>query len=156
MPWPYSDTVEQNHRVGSGSASSSKPSVALLWWRLSGPNCLSGKTPFSWTKTHECFNKREDWCLDIVEGFLALLNHLFLSYCDSNDLYYRYPRNQTQEELLNDLPRLICVIEYEDSALIARWIRQINSALEYVEKNGLLTPVFLIIISIWNWQILIS
>jgi hypothetical protein len=61
MPWPYSDIVEQNHRVGSGSASFVYTvSRAIVVKAVRSEVSEWQDTPFSWTKTYECFNKRGD------------------------------------------------------------------------------------------------
>ncbi|GBF63043.1 hypothetical protein TMEN_5664 [Trichophyton mentagrophytes] len=50
-------------------------------------------------------------------------------------LIYRFHERQEREN--NDFfGRLIRIKDYEDPALIARWIQQLTSALEYVEKMG--------------------
>ena len=86
---------------------------------------------------YRCLNKRQDRSPDIVQCFLALPDHLFLSYCDSNRIDLRFSEHQEREKRLDGFPgRLIRVNNYENPALIARWIQQITSALEYVEKIG--------------------
>ncbi|OJD13177.1 serine/threonine protein kinase [Emergomyces pasteurianus Ep9510] len=127
----YADTLERNDCVGTGSVSlvyNVSPTIVVKTVR--GQRSTTEEHPFRREiKFYECLNKRQDRCPDIVECFLALPDHLFLSYCDLNNL----PR----EELPNGWPgRLICVNSYEDHALIARWIQQVTSALEYIEKMG--------------------
>lgn len=66
-----------------------------------------------------------------------LPDYLFLSYCTHQAIAPRFYERQERETGTNGFHgRLIRVKEYEDPALIARWIQQITSALEYVEKVG--------------------
>lgn len=82
-------------------------------------------------------NECQDRCPDIVEYFLMLPDYLFLSYRTHKVLAPHFYEPQERETGTNDLHgRLIRVNEYEDPALIARWIQQLTSALEYVEKMG--------------------
>ncbi|KAJ5120800.1 protein kinase domain protein [Penicillium bovifimosum] len=82
-------------------------------------------------------NERQDRCPHIIECFLMLPDHLFLSYCTHKSLAPRFYERQEREPVKNGgLGRLIRVKEYEDPALIARWIQQLTYALEYVEKMG--------------------
>ncbi|EEP81870.1 predicted protein [Uncinocarpus reesii 1704] len=76
-----------------------------------------------------------DSCPNIVERFLILPDHLFLSHCPNKALEYRFREHQERENG-NFFGTLIRVKDYEDPALIAQWIQQIISALEYVEKMG--------------------
>lgn len=82
-------------------------------------------------------NECQDRCPNIVECFLVLPDYLFLSYCAHKAIAPRFYERQEREAGTNGFHgRLIRVKEYEDPALIARWIQQITSALEYVEKMG--------------------
>ncbi|KAJ5088893.1 hypothetical protein N7456_012509 [Penicillium angulare] len=84
-------------------------------------------------RLHECPYR----CANIVECFLMLPDYLFLSYCTHKSIAPRFYSRQELEQTTNGFHgRLIRVKEYEDPALIARWIQQITSALEYVEKLG--------------------
>lgn len=57
--------------------------------------------------------------------------------CDSNSMIHRSAARQTRETLPDGLPgRLLQVNEHEELSLITRWIQQLTSALEYVEKTG--------------------
>lgn len=86
---------------------------------------------------YRCLAQRPDRCSAIVECFLALPEHLFLSYCDLNRIEIRYREYQEREQRADGFRgRLIRVKHYESPALIARWTQQIASALEYVEKMG--------------------
>ena len=135
----YSGVLEKNDCVGTGSVSivyNVTPTIVVKTVRGRRPE--TEEHPFyREIKFYECLNKREDRCPDIVECFLALPDHLFLSYCDLNSISYRFSERQVREKLPDGWPgRLICVNDYEDPALIARWIQQITSALEYIEKMG--------------------
>lgn len=82
-------------------------------------------------------NKCQDRCPNIVECFLILSDHLFLSYCTHGAIALRFYERQEREIGTNGFQgRLIRVKQYEEPALIARWIQQLTSALEYVEKMG--------------------
>ncbi|KAM5434131.1 hypothetical protein McanMca71_001572 [Microsporum canis] len=84
---------------------------------------------------YKCLNERQDRCPHIVECFLIFPEHLFLSFCANKAIIYRFHEYQERE---NDhfFGRLIRVKDYEDPTLIARWIQQLTSALEYVERMG--------------------
>ncbi|KAL4880300.1 kinase-like domain-containing protein [Aspergillus karnatakaensis] len=76
-------------------------------------------------------------CPYIVECFLMLPDHLFLSYCTYQALAPRFYEHQEREAGRNGFHgQFIKVKEHEDPALIARWIQQLTSALEHVEKLG--------------------
>lgn len=81
-------------------------------------------------------NERRDRCQDIIQCFLILQDHLFLSYCTHKSLAPRLYERQERDKSDGFHGRLLRVKEYEDPALIARWIQQITSALGYVEKMG--------------------
>lgn len=82
-------------------------------------------------------NERQDRCQNIIECFLILPDHLFLSYCTNKAIAPRLFERQEREKSRNGIQGcLIRVKEYEDPALVARWIQQLTSALEYVEKLG--------------------
>lgn len=81
--------------------------------------------------------KRQDRCPDIIECFLALPNYLFLSYCDLNRIDLRFYEYQDREKRVDGFSgRFIRMNNYEDPALIARWIQQVTSAIEYLVKMG--------------------
>lgn len=69
-------------------------------------------------------NEYQDRYLNIVECFLMLPDHLFLSYCTHKSIspcfYERLEREKVKGTLRG---RLVRVKEYEDPALIARWIQ---------------------------------
>lgn len=84
-------------------------------------------------------NEYPDLCLNIVECFLMLPDHLFLPNCTHKAIAPRFYARQKRERGTNGFQgQLIRVKEYEDPALIARWIQQLTSALEYIRENGLL------------------
>lgn len=140
MARSYADALEKNTTCdGVGSAClvyNVSPTIAVKTIRGQTPK--TEKHPFiEEIKFYECLNKRPGRCLDIIECFLALPDQPFLSYCDLNNLNYRFTERQTRETLPDGFPgSLIRVNSYEDPALIARWVQQITSALEYVEKMG--------------------
>ncbi|EEQ35129.1 hypothetical protein McanMca71_001684 [Microsporum canis] len=84
--------------------------------------------------------ERQDRCADIVACYLALPDHIFLSYCSGNRIdkrYFEYQKREKRPNRPNEyFGRLVGVNYHEDPALIARWVRQVASALEYVEKMG--------------------
>jgi serine/threonine protein kinase len=139
MARTYSDILEKNDCVGSGSVCliyKVSPTIAVKTIRHE--HTETHEHPFQREVAfYECLNTRQDRCPDIIECFLAFQDHLFLSYCDLNNICHRYCGRQSRETLPDGFPgRLIRVNEYEDPALIARWIRQVTAALEYVEKMG--------------------
>lgn len=82
-------------------------------------------------------NESQYPCQDIVECFPLLPDHLFLSYCPHKAIAPRFFERQERETGTNGhFGLLIRATEYEDPGPIARWIQQITSALEYVEKLG--------------------
>ncbi|KAB8259964.1 kinase-like domain-containing protein [Aspergillus pseudonomiae] len=82
-------------------------------------------------------NECQARCANIVECFLILPDHLFRSCCTHKAIAPRFYERQERETGTNGFRgRLIKVKEYEESALITRWIQQTMSALEYVEKMG--------------------
>lgn len=84
-------------------------------------------------RLYECENR----CQDIIECFLMLPDHLFLSYYRYKSIAPRLYERQERARGSNGFHRrLLKVKEYKDPALIARWIQQLTSTLEYVEKLG--------------------
>lgn len=66
-------------------------------------------------------NKRTDRCLNILECFLMLPDHLFLPYCMNRAIAPRFYKRQEREIGSNGFyGRLIKVNKYEDPALITR------------------------------------
>lgn len=87
-------------------------------------------------KFYEQLNKRQDRCSHIVECFLALPDYLFLSYCELNAVYIRFLENQEREKSNYFPGKLVRIKKHEDLALVARWVQQVSSALEYIEQMG--------------------
>ncbi|KAM5505900.1 hypothetical protein McaMca56_000548 [Microsporum canis] len=85
---------------------------------------------------YERFNTRQDRCPHIVECFLMFPDYLFLSFCPNKAFIHYYLEHCQEREDDRLFGRFIRVKEYQDPALIARWIQQLTSALEYVEKMG--------------------
>ncbi|KAM5453050.1 hypothetical protein McanCB49686_005002 [Microsporum canis] len=85
---------------------------------------------------YERFNARQDRCPHIVECFLMFPDYLFLSFCPNKAFIHYYLEHCQEREDDRLFGRFIRVKEYQDPALIARWIQQLTSALEYVEKMG--------------------
>ncbi|KAJ5730974.1 uncharacterized protein N7483_005482 [Penicillium malachiteum] len=82
-------------------------------------------------------NSRQDRCQEIIECFLVLPDHIFLSYCTHKAMSSRFFDRQERVEAKDNLRgRVVKLNEYEDPALIARWIQQLASALEFIEKMG--------------------
>ncbi|KAI1908895.1 hypothetical protein LOZ61_005308 [Ophidiomyces ophidiicola] len=134
----FFDTLEKNVCVGTGSSClvyHVSPAIAVKTVRHSE---YDERHPFLQEITFfNALNDREDRCVDIIECFLALTDHIFLAYCDLNQLGRRLTSRQACETLPDGSPgRVISVNEFDDSSLVARWIRQIASALEYIEKMG--------------------
>lgn len=134
-----SDILEKNDCVGIGSASliyNVSPGIVVKTIRRQcsdiEENPLRREINF-----YECLSKRQRRCPHITECFLALADYLFLSFCELNNLHHRFSERQDREILPDGFPgRLLRVNNYEDPALIARWIQQLTSALEYIEKMG--------------------
>ncbi|KAJ5087201.1 hypothetical protein N7456_010817 [Penicillium angulare] len=87
---------------------------------------------------YKCLHERQDRCADIVECFLTLPDSIFLSNCSNGTIENRLWARQERQNPTTGYwyGGLIRVTEYEDPALIARWIQQPKSALEHVEKLG--------------------
>lgn len=135
----FSDTLEKNVCVGTGSSCliyHVSPTIVVKAVRRS---TIEGNHPFlREIAFYKSLNERQDRCADIIECFLALPDYLFLSYCDLNQLGLRLSERQTCEALPDGSPgRVIRVNEFYEPSLIARWIQQVASALEYIEKMGL-------------------
>lgn len=87
---------------------------------------------------YKALNERRDRCPHIVECFLTFPDHLFLSFCANKALIYRFHERQEREN--NDFfSRLIRIKDYEDPALIARWIQQLTHICAGIRgENGIL------------------
>jgi serine/threonine protein kinase len=142
MSFHYTDTLEKHNWVGGGLDSylyHVTPTIVVKTVRRDRTTEEeAAEHPFTkeiafYKKLHE----RRDRCLNIVECFLILPDHLFLPYCTNKAIASRFYERQQREPGSSGLQgRLIKVQEYEDPALIARWVQQIASALEYVESMG--------------------
>lgn len=142
MSFHYADTLEKHNWVGGGLDAyiyhiTSTIVVKTVRQDLA-PEQQEAEHPFIkeiafFKRLNEC----QDRCLNIVECFLMLPDHLFLSYCTHNSISPRLYERQEREKAKGTLRgRLVRVKEYEDPALVARWMQQLTSALEYVEKLG--------------------
>ncbi|OAL70024.1 serine/threonine protein kinase [Trichophyton violaceum] len=141
MGFRYSDTLGKHGCIGVGGYACiylASPTIVVKAVRPDRDHAeekvmghpLHGDIAF-----YKSFNERLDRCPHIVECFLMFPDHLFLSFCANNALLYRF--HERQEREINDFfGRLIRIKDYEDPVLIARWIQQLTSALEYVEKMG--------------------
>ena len=141
MSFHYAKALEQHNWVGGGLDAyiyHVTPTIVVKTVRQDRtPEEKALEHPFR--KEIEFFKrlKSQDRCPDIVECFLMLPDYLFLSYCSHKALAPRFYERQEREKGTGGLHgRLIRVKEYEDHALIARWIQQLASALEFVEKIG--------------------
>ncbi|KAI1936451.1 hypothetical protein LOZ12_005456 [Ophidiomyces ophidiicola] len=88
-------------------------------------------------KFYNRLNEQDDRCQHIIECFIALPDFLFLSYYSNDSLHRRFFNRQERGKTPSGFwGHLIRVTEYEDPALIARWIQQLTAAIGYVEKLG--------------------
>ncbi|EEQ29298.1 protein kinase domain-containing protein [Microsporum canis CBS 113480] len=142
MAFRYADTLEKYNWIGGGLDAyifHVTPTIVVKTVRRDRtPEEEAAKHPFL---NEIAFFKRLDGCQDrcsnIIECFLMLPDHIFLSYCTHQAIALRFYERQEREVAVNGIHGcLIRVKEYEDPALIARWIRQLTCALEYVEKMG--------------------
>lgn len=137
MTRSYPSILERNNCVGTGSVClvyNVSPTIVVK--SIRAQRFEAEQRPFRREiNFFECLKKQQDQCPDIVECFLALPDHLFLSICPLNNISHRFSDGQAREKLPHGFPgRLIQANEYEDRALIARWLQQITSALEYINK----------------------
>lgn len=140
MGFHYTDTLEKHNWVGGGAYAHVyhvSPTIVVKALRpdLSPEEDLEEHPLLKDIAFYKSLNERQDRCQDIVDCFLALPDHLFLSYCANNAIIWRFNKRQERESD-SLLAPLVRVKEYEDPALIARWIQQLTSALEHVEKMG--------------------
>ncbi|PGG99673.1 CAMK protein kinase [Helicocarpus griseus UAMH5409] len=134
----FSDTLEKNVCVGTGSSCvvyHASPTIVVKAVRRSN---MEEKHPFlREIEFIKALHERQDRCTDIIECFLALPDHIFLSYCEFNQLGRRLNERQICETLSDGSPgRVISVVKFDDLSLVARWIQQVSSALEYIENMG--------------------
>jgi len=136
------DTLEKHKYVGGGLAAYIYHITPTIVVKAVRPN----RTPEEKTEEHpflkeiaffKRLNECQDRCPSIIECFLILPDYFFLSYCAHNAIGPRfYDRQEREIGKSSFRGRVIRVKEYEDPALVARWIQQLTSALEYVEKMG--------------------
>ncbi|KAJ0413505.1 kinase domain protein [Aspergillus carlsbadensis] len=142
MGFHYTDTLEKHNWVGGGLDAYiyhvTPTIVAKTVRRDRASDEKKAEHPVvKEIAFYKSLKERRDQCPHIVECFLMLPDHLFLSYCAHKALAPRLYERQERERGPNGFHRrLIKVKEYEDPGLIARWIQQLTSALEYVEKMG--------------------
>ncbi|KAK2779497.1 hypothetical protein FQN52_002430 [Onygenales sp. PD_12] len=141
MGFHYTDTLEKHNWVGGGLDAyiyHVTPTIVVKTVRRDRtPEEQVAEHPF--VKEIEFFKKLNDCpdrSLNIVECFLILPDHLFLSYCTHKTLAARFYERQEREGSNAFRGRLVRVKETEDPVLIARWIQQLSSALEFIERMG--------------------
>ncbi|EGD92388.1 serine/threonine protein kinase [Trichophyton rubrum D6] len=131
--------IRRKDCVGSGAkANVHKANETIVVKVPNSSTIAEGNSPFS--QEAKFYNRvlgEKERCPDIVECFIASSDFIFLSYCCNNTLAHRYFKYQEREIRPNGRPgKLLSVKEYEDPALIARWIQQLTSALAFMEKLG--------------------
>ena len=142
MSFHYADALEKHDWIGGGLDAyiyRVTPTIVVKTVRRDRtPEQKAAEHPFlKEISFYKRLNECRDRCSNIVECFLMLPDYLFLSYCTHQAIAPRFYARQEREARTNGFRgRLIRVKEYEDPALIARWIQQLSSALEYVEKLG--------------------
>ncbi|CAG8929200.1 unnamed protein product [Penicillium salamii] len=142
MGFHYADTLEQHNWVGGGLDAYIYHVTPTIVVKTVRPDRASDEKAEGHPFLKEIaffkrLNEGQDRCPNIIECFLMLPDHIFLSYCTHKAITPRFYERQERETGVNGFHgRLIRVKEYEDPALIARWIQQLTSALEYVEKLG--------------------
>lgn len=141
MGFHYTDTLEKHNWVGGGACAyiyHVSPTIVVKTVRpdRSPEEETEEEHPFlKDIAFYKRLSERQDRCQSIVDCFLILPDHLFLLYCKNNAIIWRFYERQERENN-RFLSRLIRVKDYEDPKLIARWIQQLTSALEYIEKMG--------------------
>ncbi|KAI1979540.1 hypothetical protein LOZ53_001839 [Ophidiomyces ophidiicola] len=139
MGFSYCDSLLKHNWLGSGAYAyvyHVSPTIAVKTLRPDQDMKEMEEHPFlKDIAFYKRFNERHDECVHIVECFLMLPDHLFLSFCSNRAIIYHFHERQEREDN-KFFGRLIRVKSYEDPGLIARWIQQLTSALEYVEKMG--------------------
>ncbi|KAJ5789284.1 uncharacterized protein N7518_006295 [Penicillium psychrosexuale] len=144
MAFHYADTLRKHNRVGAGIYSIIYHVAPTIVVKTVHPDLtpeekatLEEHILIKEIAFFKGLNKLQDRCPDIVECFLMLPDYLFLPYCTHGSLGTRLFHHQEREPTIDRwVGRVIRVKEYEDPALVARWIQQLTSALEYVEKIG--------------------
>ncbi|EZF36206.1 serine/threonine protein kinase [Trichophyton interdigitale H6] len=131
--------IRRKHGVGCGAKAIIHKASETIVVKVPHSTALAAdKNPISAeVKFYNRMFEEKGRCLDIVECFIALPNFIFLSYCCNDTVGRRFSNYQERELLPSGLHgRLMSVKQYEDPALIARWIQQLSSALAFVEKLG--------------------
>jgi serine/threonine protein kinase len=142
MAFYYADALEEHSWVGGGLDAyiyHVTPTIVVKTVRCdrTPEEKAAGYLFLKEIAFYKRLNEFQDRCPNIIECFLMLPDYLFLSYCTHKAIAPRFYERQERETGTNGFHRrLIRVKEYEDPALIARWIQQLTSALEYVEKMG--------------------
>lgn len=140
MGFLHADTLEKHDNVGTGAYSivyHVTPTLVVKKVRPEEKETEAEHPFLAEIRFFKDMNKRNDRCSSIIDCFLTYPDHIFLSYCPNNQLDRRLLGHQEREPGVDGLPgRLIHVKEYEDPALVARWIQQLSSALEFVETMG--------------------
>ncbi|KAJ6015817.1 hypothetical protein N7540_010408 [Penicillium herquei] len=140
MSSQYADTLEKNWLVGGGTDAlvyHVTPIIVVKAIRANRkPKKEDQEHPFDKEIAfYKGMRDHKDRCQDIVQCFLILTDHLFLSYCEYRSLGSRLGPHQEREVTETAyFGRLIRIKEYEDPNLVARWIQQLSSALAHVEK----------------------
>ena len=140
MGFHYADTLEKHNWVGGGLDAyiyHVSPTIVVKTRRpgRTAEEEAAEQHPFlKETAFYGRLNESNDRCSSIIECFLILPDNFFLSYCMHNSVAHRLYERHERETTVNG--RRISVKEYEDPGLIARWIQQLTSALEYIEKMG--------------------
>ncbi|KAL3470177.1 kinase-like domain-containing protein [Aspergillus californicus] len=104
MARSYSDILEENDGVGTGSYSfvyNVSPNIVVKTIRVQRTEKEKQKLQYPFhreIKFYQSLNKQQTRCLDIFQCFI-LPDHLFLSFCNLNNLCYRYIERQTRETL---------------------------------------------------------
>ncbi|EFR01314.1 serine/threonine protein kinase [Nannizzia gypsea CBS 118893] len=131
--------IKRKEGIGFGVKANIHRASATIVVKVPNSEALAAeKEPFlEEAKFYNRLFEEKEKCLDIVECFVALPDFIFLSYCCNDNLARHFFNYQEREVLPYGSPgKLISVKQYEDPALIARWIRQLASALAFVEKLG--------------------
>ncbi|EER29792.1 kinase domain containing protein [Coccidioides posadasii C735 delta SOWgp] len=134
------DTAEKHNWVAGGSYSNIHRVTPSIVVKIVRPKLKEEGLEHPFFREISFFkrmNDRQDRCFHIVECFLTFPDHIFLSYCPNQTVGHRLRPRQEREPGVNGFQgRVSRVKEYEDPALVARWLQQLGSALEYVEKIG--------------------
>ena len=134
------ETAEKHNWVCGGSYSNIHHVAPSIVVKIVRPDVKAQEPEHPFLKEIAFFkrmNESQNECSSIIECFLVFPDHIFLSFCPNRTVGHRLHPRQEREPGVNGFPgRVSRVKEYEDPALIARWLRQLSSALEYIEKLG--------------------